>query len=80
MQALTRPGDIVLLAHDCHKSHPYAVILAGAFPVYLDTYPLSEFSMYGGVPLKEIKQHLLDLKLRGKAGSSSNAVAYEYYV
>ncbi len=25
MQALVRPGDIVLLSHDCHKSHPYAV-------------------------------------------------------
>ncbi len=66
MQALTRPADIVLLAHDCHKSHPYAVILAGAFPVYLDAYPLSEYSMYGGVPLAEIKRRLLELKRAGK--------------
>ncbi len=66
MQALIRPGDIVLLAHDCHKSHPYAVILAGAHPVYLDAYPLSEYSMYGGVPLLEIKRRLLELKRAGK--------------
>ncbi len=66
MQALIRPGDIVLLAHDCHKSHPYAVILAGAHPVYLDAYPLSEYSMYGGVPLVEIKRRLLELKRAGK--------------
>lgn len=66
MQGLIRPGDIVLLAHDCHKSHPYAVILAGAYPVYLDAYPLSEYSMYGGVPLVEIKRRLLELKRAGK--------------
>ncbi len=66
MQALIRPGDIVLLAHDCHKSHPYAVILAGAHPVYLDAYPLSKYSMYGGVPLIEIKRRLLELKRAGK--------------
>ncbi len=66
MQALIRPGDIVLLAHDCHKSHPYAVILAGAMPVYLDAYPLTEYSMYGGVPLRSIKKHLLELKRAGK--------------
>lgn len=66
MQALIRPGDIVLLAHDCHKSHPYAVILAGAYPVYLDAYPLSEYSMYGGVPFAEIKRRLLELKRAGK--------------
>ena len=66
MQALMQPGDIVLLSHDCHKSHPYAVILAGAFPVYLSAYPLSEYSMYGAVPLSEIKAQLLRLKAAGK--------------
>jgi len=66
MQGLIRPGDIVLLAHDCHKSHPYAVIMSGAMPVYLDAYPLSELSMYGGVPLREIKERLLELRRAGK--------------
>jgi arginine decarboxylase len=66
MQGLVRPGDIVLLAHDCHKSHPYAVIMSGALPVYLDAYPLSEYSMYGGVPLREIKRHLIELRKAGK--------------
>lgn len=66
LQALMRPGDIVLLSHDCHKSHPYAVLLAGASPVYLDAYPLSEYSMYGGVPLIEIKRALLGLRKAGK--------------
>jgi arginine decarboxylase len=68
MEAMVRPRDIVMLAHDCHKSHPYAVILAGAYPVYLDAYPLTEYSMYGGVPLREIKRQLLDLKRAGRLG------------
>ncbi len=66
MQALMQPGDIILLSHDCHKSHPYAVILAGAHPVYLDAYPLSSYAMYGGTPLREIKARLLSLKRAGK--------------
>ncbi len=66
LQALVRPGDIVLLARDCHKSHHYAVLLAGALPVYLDPYPLSDYSMYGAVPVAEIKRHLLGLRRAGK--------------
>jgi len=59
MQALCQPGDIVLVSHDCHKSHPYAILLSGALPVYLDPYPLSQYTMYGGVPLRRIKENLL---------------------
>ena len=66
MQGLVRPSDIVMLAHDCHKSHPYGAILSGAYPVYLDAYPLTELSMYGGVPIREMKHALLRLKRAGK--------------
>jgi arginine decarboxylase len=66
MQALTRPGDIVLVSHDCHKSHHYALMLAGAYPIYMDPYPLHEYTMYGAVPLREIKRHLLELRRAGK--------------
>ena len=66
MQALCRPGDIALISHDCHKSHPYAILLSGALPVYLDPYPLPQYTMYGGVPLRLIKEHLLRLKRAGK--------------
>lgn len=65
-QALVRPGDIVLVDRDCHKSHHYAMTLAGANVVYLDSYPLNPYSMYGAVPLKEIRRVLLDLKAAGK--------------
>ena len=66
LQALTRPGDIVLASRDCHKSHHYAVILTGALPVYMDPYPISTYSMYGAVPLREIKRNLLQLKREGR--------------
>ncbi|MGR3639398.1 aminotransferase class I/II-fold pyridoxal phosphate-dependent enzyme [Alterinioella nitratireducens] len=66
VQALVRPGDIVLVDRDCHKSHHYGMVLAGAQVVYLDSYPLNEYSMYGAVPLREIKHQLLQLKAAGK--------------
>ncbi|MBL0921857.1 MAG: aminotransferase class I/II-fold pyridoxal phosphate-dependent enzyme [Phycisphaerales bacterium] len=66
MQALVRPDDIVLLSRDCHKSHHYALLLAGAQPVYLDPYSLPEYSIYGGVTLDNIKRTLLRLRASGK--------------
>src|SRR6185312_10908620 len=62
VQALTRPGDLVLIDRNCHKSHHYGLVLGGASPVYLDAYPLREFALYGGVPLREIKRALFDLE------------------
>ena len=66
VQAVVRPGDIVLVDRDCHKSHHYGMVLAGAQVAYLDSYPLNEYSMYGAVPLREIKHQLLKLKAAGK--------------
>ena len=65
VQGLIRPGDIVLVDRDCHKSHHYGMVLAGAQVVYLDSYPLNEYSMYGAVPLREVKRKLLQLKEAG---------------
>ena len=66
VQALVRPGDIVLVDRDCHKSHHYGMVLAGAQVCYLDSYPLNKYSMYGAVPLHDIKKQLLELKAAGK--------------
>ena len=65
-QALVEPGDLVLIDRDCHKSHHYGLVLAGALPVYLDSYPIEKYSMYGAVPLEEIKHTLLELKEAGR--------------
>jgi len=66
VQSVVRPGDIVLVDRDCHKSHHYGMVLAGAHVVYMDSYPLHEYSMYGAVPTREIKHKLLELKAAGK--------------
>ena len=66
VQSLTRPGDIVLIDRNCHKSHHYGLVLAGAYPLYLDAYPLPQFAIYGAVPLETIKKALLDLEAAGQ--------------
>jgi arginine decarboxylase len=66
VQALVEPGDLVLIDRDCHKSHHYGLVLAGALPVYLDSYPIPKYSMYGAVPLTTIKRKLLNLKKAGR--------------
>lgn len=66
MQALVQPGDVVLVDRDCHKSHHYGLVLSGAYPVYLDSYPIEKYSMYGAVPLEQIKEKLLRLKDAGR--------------
>ncbi|WP_366526309.1 aminotransferase class I/II-fold pyridoxal phosphate-dependent enzyme [Mycobacterium sp.] len=66
VQALTRPGDIVLIDRNCHKSHHYGLVLAGAYPLYLDAYPLRPYAIYGAVSLYTIKKALLDLEAAGQ--------------
>jgi arginine decarboxylase len=66
VQALVQPGDIVLVDRNCHQSHHYGLMLAGAMVTYLEAYPLNHYSMYGAVPLTEIKRQLLALRRAGK--------------
>ncbi|MEY4996642.1 MAG: hypothetical protein RLY59_46 [Actinomycetota bacterium] len=65
-QALITPGDVVLVDRNCHKSHHYGLMMAGARVAYLDAYPLDEFSFYGAVSLRGIKQTLLDYRRAGR--------------
>ena len=65
-QALLRPGDVVLVDRNCHKSHHYGAVLSGALPLYVEAFPLTKYSMYGAVPLRSIKKALFDLKKAGK--------------
>ena len=66
VQALVQPGDIVLVDRNCHQSHHYGLMLAGAMVTYLEAYPMHQYSMYGAVPLREIKEQLLALRQAGK--------------
>lgn len=66
VQALLAPGDIAIVDRNCHKSHHYGMVLAGAQPLYVEAFPMTEYSMYGAVPLRAIKQALLNLKADGR--------------
>jgi arginine decarboxylase len=66
VQSIVAPGDIVLVDRNCHKSHHYALMLAGAHVAYLDSYPLDEYSIYGAVPLSTIKRLLLAYRHDGR--------------
>ncbi|HWX63152.1 decarboxylase [Bradyrhizobium sp.] len=66
VQALVAPGDIVIVDRNCHKSHHYGLVLAGAQPLYVEAFPMTEYSMYGAVPLNTIKQALLNLKAENR--------------
>jgi arginine decarboxylase len=66
VQALLAPGDIAIVDRNCHKSHHYGMVLAGAQPMYVEAFPMTEYSMYGAVPLKTIKTALLSLKAEGR--------------
>jgi arginine decarboxylase len=66
VQAICRPGDIVVVDRNCHKSHHYGFVLAGAQPYYVEAYPLTQYSMYGAVPLRTIKKALLECAAEGK--------------
>jgi arginine decarboxylase len=66
VQAVCKPGDIVIVDRNCHKSHHYGFVLSGAQPYYVEAYPLTQYSMYGAVPLRTIKKALLDCMAEGK--------------
>lgn len=66
VQALVAPGDIVVVDRNCHKSHHYGLVLGGGQPLYVEAFPLTQYSMYGAVPLRTIKKALLDLKAEGR--------------
>ncbi len=66
MQANLKPGDIVLISADCHKSIPYSVMLTGAYSIFLETYPLVAYDLYGCIDLGQIKAVMQDLKKHGR--------------
>lgn len=66
MMAIAKPGEIIIVDRNCHKSHHYGAVLGGLQPYYVEAYPMKAYSMYGAVPLRTIKQALLSLKAEGK--------------
>jgi arginine decarboxylase len=61
IQALTKPGDIVMVDRSCHESHHFAFLLTGCCPYYVKNYSLDKYAVAGAVQLVTIKEALLDL-------------------
>jgi arginine decarboxylase len=66
VQGLCKPDDVVIVDRNCHKSHHYGFVLTGAQPYYVDAYPLEQYAMYGAVPLRTIKEALLNMAAAAK--------------
>lgn len=62
LQALLRPGDIILVEHCCHESHHYGIISTGAYPIFLNGFKINHCDIAGPIPLRTIKEKLLQLK------------------
>jgi len=55
-QALLAPGNIMLVDRNCHKSHHYGAVIAGAFPLYVEAYPLRSIPCTGQSPCTRLKK------------------------
>ena len=56
--AVTRPGDRILLARNCHKSALNAVTLRGLKPLWLMPPAVSELGVYGSIDPKDVEKAL----------------------
>ena len=56
--AVTRPGDTILLARNCHKSALNAVTLRGLKPLWLMPPAVSELGVYGSIDPKDVEKAL----------------------
>lgn len=66
LQAVLKPGDIVLIEHTCHESHHYGLILNGVYPIFLNGYHVDCCDIVGPISLRTIKEKLLLLKKENK--------------
>ena len=65
---LTRPGDAILMARNCHKAAYHGVMLNQLRPVYVYPRQIQGWGIQGGVSAAEVERLLrVDQKERGKA-------------
>ncbi len=53
-QATLKPGDLVLLDRNCHKSHHYAAVQTGAEVVYMEPLHVDDYGISALVPMETI--------------------------
>ena len=66
LQATLKPGDIVLVSSDCHKSILYGIMLTGACPIFIETPGYLDYDLSGAVHIERIVEILRDLQSVGK--------------
>ncbi len=79
-QAVTAPGDIVIADRNCHKSHHYGMVLSGAQPLYVEAFPMTEYSMYGAVPLAHRQEGAARPQSGGSPRSREDGDAHQLHV
>lgn len=69
---LTRPGDTILMARNCHKAAYHAVLLNQLRPVYVYPKQIPGWGIQGGVSAAEVERLLRrDQAARGKASAGN---------
>ncbi len=58
LMTLLRPGEVVLLDRNCHKSVHHAVVMSGAIPRYLPAHYNSRLGVWGPIPLEDLRGEL----------------------
>lgn len=65
LMALLRPGDVVVVTRDCHKSIHQAIVVSGATPFYIDPYFNHELGIWCPVSINQIKSAFHELSQLG---------------
>ena len=74
---IVRPGDIVLVDRNCHKSHHYPTRPGGGQPLYVEATRRLIFRLTVAVPLVgRSSKTPFDLKAEGRARPGADAVAH----
>lgn len=63
LQATVKPGDIVLVDRNCHKSVMQAIIITGAIPIYLRSYR-NNYGIIGPVLADELSAGSINKKIK----------------
>ena len=58
LMTLLKPGEVVLVDRNCHKSVHHAIVTSGAVPRYLPSRWNSRLGVWGPVPLDDIRRAL----------------------
>ena len=58
LMTLLRPGEVVLVDRNCHKSVHHAIVMSGAVPRYLPARYNSRYGSWGPVPLDILREEI----------------------